>query len=62
MTLSDKLIELERLSEEVYAELQSVPIKPDVRSSRYAGLNHRIIVSQVLHNVKWLVKELGVKE
>jgi hypothetical protein len=62
MTLSDKLIELERLSSEVLEELQSVPTKPDVRSSKYAGLNHRIIAAQVLSNIRYLMKELGVKE
>ena len=62
MNLTEKLAELERLASDIYAELQSVPTKPDVRNGRYSDLNHRIIMGQVLHNIRWIQKELGEKE
>jgi hypothetical protein len=57
--LVEKLAELERLASEIYTELQSVPTKPDVRNSRYSDLNHRIIMGQVLYNIRWIQNELG---
>ena len=60
--LAEKLAELERLASDIYAELQSVPTKPDIRNGRYSGLNHRIIAAQVLHHARWLISELGEKE
>lgn len=62
VSLAEKLAELERLASEIYTELQSVPIKPDVRNSRYSDLNHRIIMGQVLWNIRWIQNELGEKE
>jgi hypothetical protein len=62
MTLSEKLIELERLSKEVYEELIVMSDHKDRRPACYSSLNHRLIAGQALQHIQWLLQELGSEE